>query len=223
MYTYAFFQGDAALELPTGIEGHLDLIVGAEQLTAVVEPGLEIESIQTNDERLMRAVVAHDQIVRTMFNHVKALLPLRFGTCFISGTGLQEHLASNAIAYKAKLEELTGKAEYTIKLVPHELPAPSSMSNTRGRDYFLAKRQQYDDLTHQNQLRQQELSWLLKQVSSHGTPMVRNQSADNVERLYILGDRQDESQLLEQVQQWQSACSTWHISVGEALPPYHFV
>ncbi len=224
MYTYAFFQGDSTvLELPIGIEGHLEVMVGAHELTAIVEPGLDIEAIQAHDERLMRAVVAHDQILCGVFNQVESLLPLRFGTYFLSGDRLLEHLATHVIAYQAKLTELIGKAEYTIKLVPNALPTASAAPATKGRDYFLAKKQQYQELTNQSQAQQDELSWLLDQFSEHYGAIVRSESTDGLERIYILGDRQHEPQLLQQVQQWQLACSTWHISVGAALPPYHFV
>lgn len=52
---------------------------------------------------------------------------------------------------------------------------------------------------------------------------MRIEPRDEVERIYLLGDRQQAEQLQEKMLQWQSQCFHWEMSLGEALPPYHFV
>lgn len=222
MYTYAFLPNAIGLQnLPPGIAGSLQLI-GTDQVVALVEPDLELAWIEQNDERLMQAVFSHDRVLREVFSQT-TILPLRFGTCFISKAALLEHLHAHASTYQATLTRLRGKAEYTLKLTPIELPEEDSLSEATGRNYFLAKKQRYQVQMEYQQQQQEELQQIKAWVADGYPNLVYGNPHDGVERLYLLGDRQTESALLDHLIHWRSQSSRWELSLGEALPPYHFV
>ncbi|WP_416674226.1 GvpL/GvpF family gas vesicle protein [Egbenema bharatensis] len=221
MYTYAFLPISNGLDLPEGISGSLQLII-VNQLAALVEPDLSLEFLQTSDDVLMRAVLYHDQVIREVFEQTP-VLPLRFGTCFVSRQGLVEHLGSHSAEYLEKLEHLFGQAEYLLKLKPVSLPDAVVSSELKGRSYFLAKKQQYQHQTEWQTGQQLELETLKQFISQSYPNVVQTGATDGIERIYLLDDRRHESQLKTQVQEWQMRSSYWQISLGDALPPYHFV
>lgn len=224
IYTYAFFkQPSDAIELPLGIEGQLDLVVSPENVAALVEPNLFLTEFQASDQRLMRAVLSHDRVIRDMFHQIDALLPLRFGTCFLSYDGLLEHIKAHSQNYLRTLSMLSGKAEYAIKLIPADVREQDTSPSASGRDYFLAKKRQYQTIARQKHNQDAERDRLLDEISHLYPSMVRSDASEEIERLYVLCDRQAESTLSQHVQAWQSAYSMWTITVGDALPPYHFV
>jgi Gas vesicle synthesis protein GvpL/GvpF len=220
MYTYAFLSAIPP-ELPEGIAGSLQIIC-AEGLAALVEPDLAVESLHENDKQLVRAVMTHDRVIRELFEQT-TVLPLRFGTCFVSRQGLLEHLESNSAAYLGKLSGLQGKAEYPLRLTPLLLPEPSIPSETKGKDYFLAKKQVYQAQHEWQTQQEQELGSLLEAIALRYPDWVRGEVDEGVERIYMLGDRQDERVLYEFLKAWQLRYTHWEISLGETLPPYHFV
>jgi hypothetical protein len=220
MYTYAFLSAIPP-ELPEGIAGSLQ-IIHAEGLAALVEPDLAVESLHENDKQLVRAVMTHDRVIRELFEQT-TVLPLRFGTCFTSRQGLLEHLESNSETYLGKLNGLQGKAEYPLRLTPLFLAEPSISAETKGKEYFLAKKQIYQ-AQHEWQTQQdQELAALLEAINHRYPRWVRGEADEGVERVYLLGDRQDERMLHEFLKAWKLRYSHWEISLGETLPPYHFV
>jgi len=229
LYTYAFLPPDATLVLPDGMAGPLERI-SAGALTALVEFSLDIDSLQTDDARLMRAVLHHDQVLRDAFEQTD-LLPLRFGTCFRSPEDLQAHLQDNATVYQKKLARVAGKAEYTLRLKPILTPAPSISADTSGKAYFLAKKRQFQEQAEQQQQQQQERE-LLRQAIAQTHPHLRiAEPRDGMERFYILadfardrppvGDRP--GPLENHLPEWQALCPNWDITLDAPLPPYHFV
>lgn len=222
MYTYAFFPtANTPVELPEGIANSLQLVT-VDQLTALVEPELSMEILQSSDDLLMQAVLCHDQVIREVFEQTP-LLPLRFGTYFVSRQGLIEHLETHHTEYLEKLAKITGQAEFLLKLKPVATPEFAIPNELKGRDYFLAKKQQYQLQTDWQQEQQTELQDLLDLITQSYLNWVRTEPRDDVERIYLLGDRQQATQLQDQMLQWQPQCSHWEMSLGEALPPYHFV
>lgn len=142
MYTYAFFPtANTPAQLPEGIANSLHLVT-VDQLAALVEPDLSIEVLQSSDDLLMQAVLCHDQVIREMFEQTP-LLPLRFGTYFVSHQGLVEHLETHHREYLEKLKKIAGQAEFLLKLKPLTVPEFAIPNELKGRDYFLAKKQQY--------------------------------------------------------------------------------
>jgi hypothetical protein len=221
MYTYAFLPISNGLDLPEGISGSLQLVT-VNQLAALVEPDLSLESLQTSDDVLMRAVLYHDQVIREVFAQTP-VLPLRFGTCFVSRQGLVEHLGSHSAEYLEKLEHLSGQAEYLLKLKPVSLPEAVVASELKGRSYFLAKKQQYQQQMEWQTRQQLELETLKQFISQSYSNVVQTEATEGIERIYLLDDRGHESHLKTQVQEWQMRSSYWQLSLGDALPPYHFV
>lgn len=222
MYTYAFLpKSDIPLDLPEGISGSLQLIT-VDQVAALVEPELSVEALQTSDDVLMRAVLYHDQVIREVFEQI-TVLPLRFGTCFISRQGLVEHLGSHSAKYYHKLSQLKGRAEYLLKLKPIEISEAAISPELKGKDYFLAKRQRYQSQIDWQQQQQLELEALKTTISRFYPEWIHTDPSDGVERIYLLSDRQTLPALYEYVSIWQAQCPHWELSLGEALPPYHFV
>jgi hypothetical protein len=221
MYTYAFLPSDIPhLILPDGISGSLWLISTA-HLSALVEPKLDFEALQQSDNQLMQAVLAHDRVIRDVFRQTE-ILPLRFGTQFVSEAGIVEHLQLHSSEYLEKLAHLTGKAEYTLKFTPVEQYEPSISSDAKGKDYFLAKKQRYQTQLEQQQARVDEFE-RVKQAITHLYPYVISTPQNGIERIHLLVSRQDEPLLSQHVQTWQLECLHWELIPGEALPPYHFV
>ncbi|MFM7425915.1 MAG: GvpL/GvpF family gas vesicle protein [Elainella sp.] len=222
MYTYAFLFNSGLLpELPEGIWGSLELI-GADRLAALVEPGLSAEALQQSDRQLMQAVLSHDRVIQEVFQQT-TVLPLRFGTYFISRQGLLDHLYANQQTYIDKLTQLQGKAEYVLKLNPLPFPEAAIAAETTGKDYFLAKKQRYQDQTSWQQQQQAELNRLTRlletqYVWSRAEP---DSTASTTERIYLLAD--GDRSLQEQLPTWQQQCPSWELVLGEPLPPYHFV
>jgi Gas vesicle synthesis protein GvpL/GvpF len=222
MYTYAFLASSTApVELPLGITGSLALIHEA-GLAALVEPRLDLEALQQNDDRLVQAVVSHDRVLRELFEQA-TILPLRFGTSFISQAALEQHLQTHQAEYLQKLAELQDKAEYGLKFVPSELAEPEISTDVKGKAYFLAKKQRYQTLAEQQQQQQVEFHQVIEAIALSYPDVVLSEAKDGVERVYLLSDRQEEPNLYQRLQNWQMQCPHWQISLVDALPPYHFV
>lgn len=221
MYTYAFLHTPIApLVLSTGISGTLQT-VKADRLAAVVEPALTVDSLQTSDERLMQAVLKHDRIICDLFAQT-TVLPLRFGTYFVSKEALQAHLTDRQAQYLELLSQLDGKAEYLLKLIPKQEVETTAASDLKGTDYFLAKKQRVQEQA-ECQQQQNERSNLMQHLADAGISYQPVESREGVERLYVLGDRAGEEQLKKLLAQWQEQCPRWELDLSGALPLYHFV
>ena len=221
MYTYAFFHSSTPpLNVLAGIAGEVQVVENG-QLSALVEPDLEIEVLQTDDSQLVQAVLIHDRMICELFWQT-TILPLRFGTCFVSQESLLEHLGTHQDSYLAKLARLEGKAEYRLKLTPCELPV-STPPDVKGKQYFLAKKQQYQDQQALQEQRQSQLEQVFRSISKAYPDYRVTEATEGVEKLYLLVDRQQETQLYQHLQAWQNQSSHWELMLGEALPPYHFV
>jgi outer membrane biogenesis lipoprotein LolB len=57
----------------------------------------------------------------------------------------------------------------------------------------------------------------------HFPSWVRGEPHEGAERIYVLGDRIQERLLYEYLKAWQLQFPHWEVTVGEPLPPYHFV
>jgi Gas vesicle synthesis protein GvpL/GvpF len=220
MYTYAFLA-DVPPDLPEGIFGSLE-IISAEGLAALVEPDLAPELLQENDKQLVQAVISHDRVIRELFEQT-TVLPLRFGTYFKTQTGLVEHLQTHSAEYLMRLAGLKGKAEYALKLTPIAFVEPAIGEAVKGKDYFLAKKQIYQAQAAWQTEQQAELEALLAAIERQYSRWVRGDADQGVERIYVLGDRAIESEMVASLQSWQMEFAHWEISLGEPLPPYHFV
>lgn len=222
MYTYAFLLNETLLELPEGIWGSLEL-VEVDRLAALIEPELHLESVQQSDRQLMQALLSHDRVIQEVFQQT-AVLPLRFGTCFVSRAGLLDHLQSHQQEYLAKLDYLQGKAEYVLKFAPLPYIEAPIDAELKGKDYFLAKKRLYQDQVAWQQQQQSELQSLYSLVAEHYPDAVRGgASEDGVERVYLLVATAAEPQIQTHLQAWQQQFRHWEITLSGTLPPYHFV
>lgn len=208
MYTYAFLLVSDKLDLPEGICGSLELVRAAD-LAALVEPDLTFESLK-HDRQLMQAVLSHDRVIQDLFQQT-VVLPLRFGTYFLSREKLLQHLQSHQGEYLEKLSYLQGKAEYGLKLTP--LPLLKAAPDA-----------DIDKLAKSATAQQVELQSLISLIKEHFPEAVPGKETnDGIERFYLLSAQQNAAQIQAHLQQWQQRCHCWELSLGEALPPYHFV
>ncbi|MEB3272340.1 MAG: GvpL/GvpF family gas vesicle protein [Prochlorothrix sp.] len=228
MYTFAFLpEPETPLTLPDGIQGSLHWI-GDGVLGAVVEPNLDMEALQADDQALMGAVLTHDRVIQDLFQQ-SVLLPLQFGTSFNHREGLLNHLAQQRSIYQERLTLLSGKVEYTLRLQPKPLesdPAPvpdSTQAPLKGRAYFLAKKQQYQSLGDRQAEQQNQLKTLLATLNRSYPDLRQGEAQEGQERIYLLVGQRRTSHLQKQVQQWQDSTPLWELRLSEPLPPYHFV
>lgn len=220
MYVYAFLKAPVdEIELPMGIEEGATLIVCG-QLAALAEPALSIDALQQTDERLMRAVMDHDRVIQELFQ-ITTVLPLRFGTSFLSQSHLISHLQEKQQDYGDQLKNLDDKAEYLIKLLPYAYKSEAEPLEKTGRSYFLAKKRRYEAQSNYQEQQQQEFNDLCQFLQAQPCEIVQGQGDDEVERLFLLLKRSQEEWFRQLLHNHTAHC--WKILIGEALPPYHFV
>jgi hypothetical protein len=228
MYTYAFLKPlKAPFELPFGLVNPLELIISNKEIAALVEPELSLEDLKDNEARLMEAVLSHDRVLCEMFQKT-TVLPLRFGTYFLSRETLLEHLESHSELYLPKLNYFEGKGEYLLKISPREysvgelLPVSETTEPASGRNYFLQKKRAYQLQQEYQQQQKEQWEELLSFFNSHYHTLL-GEPQGAIERLYLLVSRQEEFILGERVQQWQLLTPHWELHLSNALPPYHFL
>ncbi|MHC5778984.1 GvpL/GvpF family gas vesicle protein [Nostoc sp.] len=221
-YTYAFLNTpDFPLNLPDGNLGKL-LLINGKNISAVVEPGISLELSQNNDEQVIKMVLAHDRVICDLSRQL-TVLPLRFGTYFISEDTLLNHIESHAQEYQDKLNNIQGKNEYTLKVIPQKVEELPKASGVNGRDYFLAKKQHYEQQKSFLAAQNEEKSHLINLITeTYQSSAIVQDNAEEV-RLHLLVDRQNKALLLKQVLSLQEKCPHWNLILGEPLPPYHFI
>lgn len=221
MYVYAFLK-PIPLDLPEGLTTSLELI-GNPDLAAVVENGLAPESIRMADDRFqLQAILSHDRVLRELFYQTD-VLPVPFGTFLISEDALLNHLAMHQLDYLQKLEAIAHQAEYTLKAEPAPLMLEELDETVRGKEYFLAKKRRYQQQEEFYSQQTAQKNWLLEAIAAVPYPFVCSEPKDNIERIHILCPRQSEEPLQQILNDWQAHCPAWLLSIGDALPPYHFV
>lgn len=222
MYTYAFLKIPTFnLTLPLGIAGPVQLFQ-VDDLGAIVEPDVSIETLQQNDQTLLQAIVQHDLVTQAIFQQT-TILPLRFGTCFNSSAALQNCLASQRNTHLKKIAVLTGKAEYTLQLHPQALPAASVTTDIKGKDYFIAKKQLY---AAQAEWQQQQQA-AVKEIVGAIAPIIesyRLSDSDNSStKIYLLVQQAHLERLQHQLKAMAQHYPTWTVELSNPLPPYNFV
>lgn len=221
-YTYAFLNTPVAdLELPLGISDRIFLIDNA-GISAVVEVGVSLESIQNDDEKLTQAVLSHDRVICELFRQT-TVLPLRFGTSFASKKSLLTHLESHGEEYLKKLHQLDGKSEYILKFIPQTPEEPTIANETGGRQYFLAKKQRFKTQQEFDNLQAAEWDNAVEQITEIYKSAIVVKPENEAARIYICVSFEEENILAEQFITLQKACPRWELQLTEALPPYHFI
>lgn len=221
LYSYAFLQTPSfPLILPQGVASQVVLIKGT-NLSAIVEPGISLESFQDNDEKIIEMALCHDRVICELFQQI-TVLPVQFGICFNSQKNLLIHLESNTEKYRQQLQTIHGKTEFTLKLIPVILEEVAPVT-ARGKDYFLAKKQQYQHQRDFSIAQAQEKQDLIDLITTSNNYPVVVKEKDQEVTIHIMVNIEDKNLFLEQVLSCQKACPRWNLSLGDALPPYHFI
>jgi Gas vesicle synthesis protein GvpL/GvpF len=222
LYTYGFLATpELGLEMPLGICDRVFLISNI-GIAAVVEIGVNLESLQQNERQLITAVLSHDRVICELFRQT-TILPLRFGTCFTSKQNLLTHLQSESQEYLQKLHQFKDKSEYLLKFISRTTDETVIPIESAGKQYFLAKQQRYK--AQQEFYANQTAEWegVVLQITEIYKSAIVIQPQNQEGRIYLLVSRHDENLLAKQFIAWQKACPRWELQLGEALPPYHFI
>ncbi|MBD2188855.1 GvpL/GvpF family gas vesicle protein [Pseudanabaena mucicola] len=229
IYTFAILLAPAPDDLPLGITGKPIQYLNCDRIIAAIEPDVDIEALKLLPEQsLMQAIIQHDRLICELFEH-RTLLPLRFGTAFVSISALEAYLQTEQERLVASLKRLDGYAEFLIT-GSATTPKAEAVSNLKGKDYLLAKRSQY---LQQEQLRsqlQQEVLDYRQTITNSLNPALYKPEFQHVEtqgsedvRVYALLPRSQVEFLQESLRSWEEQHSHWQISWSNALPPYHFL
>jgi len=228
LYTFAILLAPAPDERPLGITGKPIQYLPCDRLIAAIEPDVDIEAMKLLPEQsLMQAIIHHDRLICELFNQ-RTLLPLRFGTAFVSIAALETYLQTEDERLFASLQRLEGYAEY---LITGNAIAPKLevAANLKGKDYLLAKRSQYLQQEQWRSQLQQEVLDYRQTITDHLSPEytpefqdVETQGSEDV-RVYALLPRSQVEYLQEALRSWQEKHPHWQISWSQALPPYHFL
>ncbi|MEO1400090.1 MAG: GvpL/GvpF family gas vesicle protein [Cyanobacteria bacterium J06635_1] len=226
LYLYAFCWlprlREATPPLPAGLN-HPIQIISEGDIGAAIELGIDLTAMEQDDIQLVAGVVNHDRVICDLFE-MTPLLPLRFGTQFLSETALRSHLQHNATRYRQRLEFLTDQVEICLKLTPAALPTPPVDTPLKGPDYFLAKKQLLQDQATHQQHQQDQLSQLQSKIAHTYPHLAQEFTPDTLEqKIYLLIGSDLLPQLPNHLATWQTTYPLWTIAASEARPPYHFV
>lgn len=197
LYTFAFLKRPLPPDIPTGWQGCSVEFIEVGDLAAVVDTTLPWEQIQARDEELLKAALLHDRVICDLFRQ-QPVLPLQFGTIFVSLEGIERHLQSHAEQYQERIESFVGMGEYTLKI------APTLFDNTD------EERAEQERIALQAYLEKDYLN-LVEGIPQRG-----------IERLHILIPVQQEADLRGHVAECQRQYICWDLDLQGPLPPYHF-
>ena len=232
IYTFAILLAPAPSELPLGIVGNPIQYLQCDRLIAAIELDVDIEALKLLPEQsLMQAIIQHDRLICELFNQ-RTLLPLRFGTAFVSIKALETYLQEENERLLASLQRLDGYAEFLIT-GSAIAPKAETATNLKGKDYLLAKRSQYlQQEQWRSQLQQEVLDYrqtITDNLNNLNTDTykpefqhVETQGSEDV-RVYALLPRSQVEFLQQALRSWQEQHSHWQIAWSQPLPPYHFL
>ncbi|MBL1178508.1 GvpL/GvpF family gas vesicle protein [Pantanalinema sp. GBBB05] len=222
MYLYALLPlPHADLHLPEGIGTQVQLLTVGE-IAAIVEPDVALNDLEQDDRQLLRAIMAHDRVIRELFAQI-TVLPFRFGTCFESSASLVAHLTVAQATYVAALQQLDGKGELTLKLTRVEPPEMEVSPDLKGKDYFLAKKQQYQQQQSFQAQQTQEREQIIAAIGQLTLELSFQPNHTSTESLYLLIARTDVEAVQRSLVHWSQHYTLWTLSLSEILPPYHFI
>jgi hypothetical protein len=229
LYTFAILLAPVPDDLPLGIIGKPVQYLQCDRLIAVIEADVDIEALKLLPEpSLMQVIVQHDRLICELFDQ-RTLLPLRFGTAFVSIGALETYLREEGARLLASLERLDGYAEFLItgSAIAQKIEAAATL---KGKDYLLAKRSQYlQQEQWRSQLQEEVLDYRQTITNSLNLDLykpefqhVETQGSEDV-RVYALLPRSQIEDLQVALRSWEEQHSHWQIAWSAALPPYHFL
>ncbi len=236
LYTYAFFavppqETATRLNQIQGLSESIQVFAPEHSpIAAAIEPLGDLSDLESSDEILLRSALRHDQVICQLFAQLH-VLPLRFGTCFVSPDKLQAHLLARQTDYQQTLATIQGRAEYLLKAIVAESPDPTNVleethahaSGNSGTAYLLARKQAFLRQQQWAQQIQQEIEQLQhlwpQQWPQYATPP----QGEETLRQYFLLSLDQYRQALDLSQTWMADHDHWQLEWSTALPPYHFV
>jgi hypothetical protein len=234
LYTFAFFSDPVPQANPPGINGNIKYLqVG--NLVAAIEPDLDVQGLrEVSEEVLLKAVLSHDRVICELFQD-RTLLPLRFGTAFVSEAALRDYLHAHGRELSDRLQKLQNYAEYPIKAKFRSRSSQQDSSQTeakpelKGKEYLLAKRDFYIQQQESRSLQQQECEDLINLLNAisveleHPTkPRISEQQNWDELRAFMLLKPGQLDLLQTAIDDWLIEHLSWQIEIADPLPPYHF-
>lgn len=199
LYVYAFLERPVPATLPTGWQGCPIAFIEVGALAAAVDSSIPWQTVQYDDEQLLQAALVHDRVICDLYRQ-QPVLPLQFGTVFISLNGLEMHLERHSERYGERIRKLEGMGEYTLKLLP-----------------------QFDQLQlDADHLADLEFERIQAQFKDHYSHLVYGEPQRGIERVHLLIPVGEEAELRRQVDDWQRHYNCWQLDLQGPLPPYHF-
>lgn len=226
IYAFAILSAPVPMIQPAGMLTDQIQYFQVEDLVVAVEPDIDVQELdQASEDRLLQAVLEHDRIICELFAYC-ALLPLRFGTAFVSEVALEDYLRSQQPVLKDRLQHLSGYAEYMLKgtcTPPTVLPSGQPQTELKGKNYLLAKRSQYVQQQEVRSQMQQDYEDLILFLNSPESKLqiVTPQGSENIRAFVLLTPIQAQT-LSQSLVTWQIKHPDWQLDLSEALPPYHF-
>lgn len=220
IYIYAILLSPANnLDLPKGIKNLVELVV-CEDIVAVIERGISSKDLQEPEDILLSSVISHDRVIQKIFSQI-SLIPLRFGTIFISISSLLNNLKNNQIQYLQELNKINDKVEHTMKFLPIVFESNNLKDeNTKGKNYLLAKKKSYQ--LQQNFKLEQEKQWQVIKNAIYQKLLnkVVIEETEEIKKIFLLTNKNTNINNLITFEQELS--QYWEIIISQPLPCYHF-
>lgn len=222
IYTYAFLLSPPPRAEIPGIGQRVEFVtIGT--IAAAVEEGVDVQRLKAESEDLLlQAVLDHERVVQSLFR-LRAVLPLRFGTAFLSIEHLKDYLKTMQQVLDERLQQLEGYSEFLLEMVRSEPPAPEEESATMGGlAYLEAKKERYRLAQRQQESLHREAEQVWQLVNSYPSHRVPTNNPKHT-RVYLLLHGEERTHVQAVMEHWRGAHPQWQISWSQPLPPYHFV
>jgi hypothetical protein len=221
IYTYAFLLcPPPQVEIP-GIRGTVQFAaVGT--IAAAVEKGVDIQALKgESEESLLQAVLDHDRVVQCLFR-LQSLMPLRFGTAFVSVDHLHQYLQTMEQALGDRLQQLEGYSEFLLEAVRSQPPQPEESASLGGLAYLESKKERFRQTQRLQESTHREAEQLWHLVNPYPSHRVPTHDPGNT-RVYLLLREEDRHHVQALLAHWQEGHGQWQLTWSQPLPPYHFV
>ncbi|HAN45013.1 MAG TPA: hypothetical protein DCQ32_00455 [Cyanobacteria bacterium UBA8156] len=201
------WQGTPLPDRP-GILDHPLAWAVVNDLAVLVEPGFDGQTLEGwGESQWLAAALAHTAVVQAVFA-AAPILPIALRSGFFGDVApIYALLQEQGPHWTARLQDLTGCGEVTVRVTPAPTPPPTG--GLAGRAYFTAKRE-----------RGQGLAVVQDILSAHSREhRVRPAQGAEVLRWDVLVSAAQ----LADLQAKTGQISGWQVQIGEWWPPYGFV
>jgi hypothetical protein len=213
LYAYAFFPkpSDAqAAEIQSimGMTQPIQVVADVNSsIAAAVEPLADPSCLNSSDEIFLRSALRHDQVI-CQLSSSQEVLPLQFGTCFLSSEKLLLHLSHEQTNYQKKFSAIRGRAEYMLKafVISEDLSLDLSLSEDALERQVISESETLEALW--------PTEWSIYKSEPQGSEILR---------LCFLLSPQEYEDCLRVSSIWMQKYPHWILRWSTALPPYHFM